>query len=223
MIRFEKVTRYFPALRSRRYILRDCDFVFPRKTSIGVLGRNGAGKTTMLRLIGGAIKPNSGRIVRDATVSWPLGLGSGWQGSLTGEQNSRFVCRIHGLDPDTTEDVCEHVRRFSELGDYYYMPVKTYSAGMKGRLTFGMSLSFEFDYYLVDELTAVGDPIFRAKADEAFASLRDRASLVLVSHNFDTLRKNCEAGVVLNNGTAQYYADLEEAIAYYKAEILHQN
>ena len=142
--------------------------VFEEGVSVGILGRNGAGKSTLLRILGGAEQPDSGRVIRKGRVSWPIGFSGGFNGSLTGEENARFVARIYDADIDR---VIEFAKDFAEIGDYFQMPVRTYSSGMKARLAFGLSMAIDFDTYLVDEVTAVGDATFQERCREAFAEV----------------------------------------------------
>ena len=169
----------------------------------------------MLRLIGGIDQPTKGRIKRHCRVSWPLGLAGGLQGSLTGRQNAKFVCRLHGHE-DSLNDKLAFILDFSELGDAFYEPVKTYSSGMQARLKFALSLAFDFDIYLVDELTAVGDAAFKKKSRQAFQKLADHAGLVMVTHDEKSLREFCQAGIWLHNGSAYWFDRIDDAIHSYK-------
>ncbi len=217
MIRLEKVTKYY-AMKGgeRHYVVKDIDLDIPMNKSLAILGPNGAGKSTLLRMIGGAEAPNSGKIITDASVSWPLGVGVGFQGSLTGRQNLLFVCQINGLTKGETNLILEKVQEFAELGKFFDMPVKTYSSGMRARLGFGLSINFDFDYYLIDELTSVGDAIFRKKAKAAFEEIRKRASLVFVAHNLNTLKESCESALFLRKGIATYHESVDEGIECYE-------
>lgn len=197
------------------WILSGVSVRIPPQANVGLIGRNGAGKSTLLRLIGGMDHPTRGSVSRRCRVSWPLGFGGGLKGSLTGRQNAKFVCRIHGHDGDLKERM-RYIEAFSELGPSMDEPVQTYSSGMQARLKFALSLAFEFDMYLVDELTAVGDAAFKAKSREAFKGLADRAGLIMVSHDERTLREYCSSGILLSGGQAVWYDDIEEALAAYR-------
>lgn len=216
MIELRNVTKYYPIQSGVRHILRDVTLTIPGSTNLAVLGPNGAGKSTFLRLIGGAEFPNHGQIRSNQSISWPLGIGSGFQASLSGRQNTLFVCRINGLSPAQTRQVVDEVTEFAELGEYFDLPVRTYSSGMRARLSFGLSMAFEFEIYLIDELTAVGDAVFRAKAKKAFHDLRDRASIIFVSHNLQTLRESCDSALFLHDGTAAYYDNIDDGIEAYQ-------
>ena len=127
---------------------------------VGFLGRNGAGKSTLIRLIGGVEAPTSGEVVRTSSVSWPIAFGGAFQSSLSGMDNLRFIARIYNADVDYVSD---YVRDFAELGEYIYEPIKKYSAGMRARLAFALSMAIEFDCFLIDEVIAVGDSRFQEK------------------------------------------------------------
>lgn len=222
MIRFENVTKFYNVKGDKKFILNNVSFEIPTGSNVGILGANGAGKSTLLRLIGGAESPNRGIITSNEDISWPLGLASGFKGSLTGRENVRFVCEINGLNRSEIKQVIDNVIEFSELKKYFEMPVSTYSSGMKARLTFGLSMCFMFDVYLVDELTSVGDMAFRAKAKASFDSLRKRASLIFVSHNLQTLKKSCESAILLRDGEAEFFPDIRDGIGVYASHIRKQ-
>ncbi|MCC4270448.1 ABC transporter ATP-binding protein [Marinobacter nauticus] len=200
------------------WVLKDVNFTIPDNVSVGLLGRNGAGKSTLLRIIGGMDSPDKGTVNRDCRVSWPIGLGGGFQGSMTGRQNVKFVARIHG-GGDRIPEIISRVQDFAEIGKAFDQPVKTYSSGMRSRLAFGLSLAFDFDVYLSDEATAVGDAAFKAKATKAFKDRVGKASIVMVSHQIGMLKDLCQAGVWINNGTATWFDDINEAINSYHKSI----
>jgi capsular polysaccharide transport system ATP-binding protein len=201
-----------------KWVLSGVTFTIPPKVNVGLVGRNGAGKSTLLRLIGGTDSPSRGRIERACRVSWPMGFGGGLQGSLTGRQNAKFVCRILGHENRMAERLA-FMQDFAEIGDSFDQPVKTYSSGMKSRLQFAMSLAFDFDVYISDEVTSTGDAAFRGKANKAFKNLADRASLIMVSHSDSTLREFCSAGIWLHEGRAHWFDDIADALKHYKESI----
>jgi capsular polysaccharide transport system ATP-binding protein len=200
--------------RGRKHVLNGTNLDIMPGEHIGLLGRNGAGKTTLIKLIGGVELPTSGKIRRHMSTSWPLGFSGGFQGSLTGYDNARFIARIYGHE---YSEIRDYVEDFTELGAQLKMPVKTYSSGMKARLAFALSLAIEFDCYLIDEVIMVGDANFHQKCHvELFEKRGDRA-LVLASHSPDLIREFCDRAVVLHQGHATVYHDVNEALHVYEA------
>jgi len=200
------------------WVLKDVNFTIPDNVSVGILGRNGAGKSTLLRIIGGMDAADKGSVVRNSRVSWPIGLGGGFQGSMTGRQNVKFVARIHG-GGDRIPEIIQRVQEFAEIGKAFDQSVKTYSSGMRSRLAFGLSLAFDFDVYLSDEATAVGDVAFKAKATKAFQDQVGKASIIMVSHQVGMLKDLCQAGVWISEGKAIWFDDIHEAIKRYHESI----
>lgn len=214
MIELRNVTKFFKTEAQKKVILDRASFVFEPGYSYGLLGVNGAGKSTTLRLISGAQLPNSGSIKRHIRVSWPLGFASGFHAGLSGRENLKFVARAYGAD---VRHVIDFVADFAELGDYLDSPVKTYSSGMSARLAFGLSMAIDFDCYLVDEITAVGDARFQQRCENIFAKRRASADLIVVSHSMETIKMFCDRGIVLVDGRMLYYDNIENAIEmYYK-------
>jgi capsular polysaccharide transport system ATP-binding protein len=214
MIICRDVCKSYPMGHGRKHVLSGLNFTLGEGERFGLLGRNGAGKTTLIKLIGGVELPNSGKIKRRMRVSWPLGFGGGFQGSLTGYDNARFIARIYGRD---YRDLADFVEDFSELGKQLKMPVKTYSSGMRARLAFALSLAIEFDCYLIDEVIMVGDQNFQRKCiHELFEKRGDRA-LILATHSEYFVREYCDRALVLNNGQGTVYDDVSEAISVYDA------
>lgn len=205
-----------------KWVLQGASFTIPPKVNVGLIGCNGAGKSTLLRLIGGVDYPTKGRVERRCRVSWPMGLASGLQPSLTGRQNARFVCRIHGHEADISDRI-DYIQNFAEIGSAFDEPIKTYSTGMRSRLQFALSLAIDFDVYISDEITGVGDTAFRKKATSAFKKLADHASIVMVSHDEVTLKQFCTAGIWLNEGRAYWYDDINDALWEYKKSQLNLN
>jgi len=200
------------------WVLEGISLIIPDNVSVGLIGANGAGKSTLLRIIGGADYPNSGSVERQCKVSWPMGYAGGFQGSLTGRQNAKFVCRIHGHELDL-KDRLNFIEDFAEIGEAFNEPVKTYSSGMRSRLLFAMSLAFDFDVYISDEVTAAGDAAFRNKASKAFKDLANRSSMIMVSHGESTLKEFCSAGIWLNQGKAYWFNQIDDALKAYKESI----
>ena len=213
MIELRHVTKTYKLRGVRRTVLDDVSVVFPGGRSIALLGRNGAGKTTLLSLIAGTVDVTRGEILSDGSISFPVGFTGAFHPDLTGAQNTRFVARIYGADAD---ELTDFVADFAELGSHFHLPVRTYSSGMRARLSFGVSMGLPFDTYLIDEVTAVGDAAFRRKSEAVFADRLSKSGAIFVSHSMSTLRQMCTAGAVLDGGKLTYYPDLEEAIAVHE-------
>lgn len=214
MIHFDSVSKYYPTRFGPKYVFRDINLVIPDDRDVAIIGANGAGKSTLMRLLGGIDFPSNGKIKTDRFISWPLALSSGLQGSLTGRENVRFICRIHGLEAD--RDTEEYVKEFSELGDNFELPVGGYSSGMKSKYSFAVSMGFDFDTYLMDEIMSVGDAGFRKKCESAISNKRENANIILVSHNTDLLRRQCNAAILLAYGRADFYESVDQAIFRYQ-------
>lgn len=216
MIEIAHVFKRYPTRSGDVTVLNDVNLTLQPGERIGILGRNGAGKSTLIRLISGAERPSGGRIQRHMSVSWPLAFGGAFQGTLTGLDNLRFICRIHGV---STEDKIPFVQEFSELGRYLYEPVKSYSSGMRARLAFAISMVVEFDCFLIDEIVAVGDARFNEKCNiELFEKRRDRA-MIIVSHQAGYMREHCTRAAVLDKGRLQVFDDIDQALAVYAEQL----
>jgi capsular polysaccharide transport system ATP-binding protein len=213
MIHLENVSKTYPTRQGPRVVLDKINLQVEKGRRVGILGRNGAGKSTLIRMISGAELPTSGSIRRGISVSWPLAFGGSFQGSLTGLDNLRFVCRIYGVN---YADIIPFVEDFTELGLYLREPVMHYSSGMRARLGFALSMAIEFDCFLIDEITAVGDSRFHEKCRvELFEKRKDRA-LILVSHDPKTIRAHCDSASVLTNGKLQSFGSVDDAYTYYQ-------
>jgi capsular polysaccharide transport system ATP-binding protein len=213
MIHVEHVTKRYGTRHGTVTVLDDVNLTIRPGEKVGILGRNGAGKSTIIRLISGAERPSSGHIRRGMSVSWPLAFGGAFQGTLTGLDNLRFICRVYGT---STEDKIEYVQEFSELGRYLREPVKTYSAGMRARLAFAISMVVEFDCFLIDEIVAVGDSRFHEKCRvELFEKRSDRA-MIIVSHDPGYIKAHCDHAAVLVKGKLTAFAEVDQAFAFYQ-------
>lgn len=219
MIVVKDLVKRYRSHHGSEVVLDGINLQIPARAKLAVIGRNGAGKTTLLNLLGGMDRPTRGSVERTCRVSWPLGLSGGFQGSLSGLQNTKFIARLHGVQDSQLPEKLAFVREFSELGAGIEKPVKAMSSGMRSRLAFAVSLAFDFDLYLVDELTSVGDAAFRKKSRDAFRNLASRAGLVMVSHDESTLRNFCNSAIWINDGQVQWFDDLDEALARYKESI----
>lgn len=209
MIRFENLTKSYIVQGTRKMVIDGLNTELPTGKSLALLGLNGAGKSTLMQLIAGTMRPDSGRVVSDGSISWPVGFGGSFHPDLTGAQNVRFIARIYGVD---TDELIAFVEAFAELGKHFNMPVRSYSSGMRSRLTFGASFGIQFDTYLVDEVTAVGDYAFREKSRALFQERMKTSSAILVSHEMEQIRTFCDAAVLLEDGHLTYFEDVEQAI-----------
>ncbi|MGO9952260.1 MAG: ABC transporter ATP-binding protein [Dissulfurispiraceae bacterium] len=213
MIILDNVTKVYDIRQGPRTVLDGINMRVTKGERLGILGRNGSGKSTLIRLISGAELPTHGNIYRGISVSWPLAFGGAFQGSLTGLDNVRFVCRVYGAP---IEPAIRFVEEFSELGLYLREPVKKYSSGMRARLAFGISMAVEFDCFLIDEVIAVGDSRFQEKSRvELFEKRSDRA-MIIVSHHPDFIRAHCQHAAVLVGGKLKTFDHVDEAFAYYE-------
>lgn len=197
---------------TRKTVARDLNYIFPTGVSVGLLGRNGAGKSSLLQMIAGNMQPDRGEIRSSGSISWPVGFSGSFHGDLTGAQNAKFVARIYGVDTDGMIDFIDQV---ADLGMHLHLPFRSYSMGMRARLAFSISMAIPFDTYLIDEITAVGDGAFRTKSE---AMLKDRlrhAGAIMVSHSMGQLRAMCTAGVVLEEGRLFAYPRIERAIEHH--------
>jgi capsular polysaccharide transport system ATP-binding protein len=213
MIVLDHVHKAYRTIEGRQVVLQDVSMVIPEGRSLGVLGANGAGKSTLIRLLAGTERPDSGRISRgNKAVSFPLGFGGTMHPKLSGLENVTFLARLYDVDE---REAAAYVEEFAELGTYFRMPVGTYSSGMRAKLAFGACLAIQFDVYLIDEVTSVGDARFRAKCLDAFHQRMDRADVIMVTHDYETMRAYCDVGAVLRNGALTLFDDLETAIDQY--------
>jgi capsular polysaccharide transport system ATP-binding protein len=212
MIKLTRVSKAYKIKEGqKKIILDDVTMAIPRR-NIGILGRNGMGKSTFLRMLAGIEDPDQGKITRDVVMSWPIGFRGSFHRELTGRENVRFVARVYGQN---TEYVIDYVRDFAELGSFFDEPVKSYSSGMGARLAFGLSMAVKFQVYLIDELMSVGDARFQTKCKNVFQEKMAASNLIMVSHSMPALRDFCDLGIVVDNGTLTVYENLEDAIDKY--------
>lgn len=213
MISLDGVTKSYGLGDKQHKVLDEITFTFPYRQSVGILGANGAGKSTLIRIIGGAEKPDKGKVIRTSRLSWPMGYSGGFQRTLTGRENARFVARIYGAD---FREVEKNTVEFSELGKYFDRPLETYSAGMRSRFAMAVSYALDFEYYLVDEALETGDARLKEKFRQVFKERRLTSSVILVSHNEQTIRKNCDVAAVLFEGKLHFYENLDDAFLMYR-------
>ncbi|WP_376878355.1 ABC transporter ATP-binding protein [Albirhodobacter sp. R86504] len=216
MIRLQNLTKTYNIKGQRKTVANNITQTFPTGSSVALLGRNGAGKSSLLRMISGAMLPTSGNIYSTGSISWPVGFGGSFHPELTGAQNTQFVARIYGIN---TDDVLEFVADFAELGAHFDLPFRTYSSGMRARLAFGLSMAIPFDTYLIDEVTAVGDANFRTKSNQVLKGKLEYSSAIVVSHSLGILREICNCGAILENGKMTFYEDVSDAITHHMANM----
>jgi len=215
MIRLANINKLYPTRGGPVRILKDVNLTVNPGERVGILGRNGAGKSTLIRLVSGAELPSTGVVERHMSVSWPLAFGGAFQGTLTGLDNLRFICRIYGADP---EDKIPFIEDFSELGIYLREPVKSYSSGMRARLAFAISMVIEFDCFLIDEIIAVGDARFHEKCSHELFEKRGDRAMIIVSHDSGYIREHCARAGVLVAGQLHHFDNTEDAFTFYHEE-----
>lgn len=212
MIIVKDVSKSYKMRQGPRLVLDRINLTVGRGEKIGILGRNGSGKSTTIRLVSGAELPDRGSVRRTMTTSWPLAFGGAFQPALTGVDNLRFICRVYGV---SIEDKIDQVDQFAELGKYLREPVRSYSAGMRARLAFALSMAIEFDCFLIDEIIAVGDARFHKKCHEELFERRADRAMVIVSHDAGYVREHCDRAAVLSDGTIHHFTSIDEAYEFY--------
>lgn len=219
MIEVKNLTKSFFYQGKKTTIFKDLSFRIETGESVAILGANGAGKSTLLRILGGIDLPDSGSIKTDRSISWPVGLVGGFQGSLTGRENVTFVSRIYA-DKASIDEKVRYVEDFAELGVYFDRPFKTYSSGMRSRVTFGLSMAFDFDVYLIDEVTAAGDQRFREKSKQILLERKETSDFLMVDHNLWGLKMHCDRALLLEGGKIESFSNLDEAVALHTERLL---
>jgi len=214
MIKLQNITKFYPSKLGNQYIFKELSFDIPTDSNIAILGKNGAGKSTLFRLIAGSEYPNKGRISTKKSISWPVALGTGIHPEMTGRENTRFIGRVNGLNDLNRYE--KKVLLFSELGKKFALPVKTYSSGMRSRLAFACCMAIDFDVYLIDEVTAVGDPKFKRKAKKALTNKAKLANVIMVSHDMLEIKEFCDSAIILDKGQLTFIPNIDEAIDLYQ-------
>ncbi|MBK1688177.1 ABC transporter ATP-binding protein [Rubrivivax gelatinosus] len=218
MIELRNLSKSYPTLNGRRYVFRNVNFTFPPGANIGLIGRNGAGKSTLLRLLGGIDQPDEGAVMTDKRISWPVGLSGGFSSTLSARENVQFVCRVHGAHGAELRERVAFVEAFAEIGDYFDLPMKSFSSGMRSRVAFGLSMAFEFDYYLIDEVMAVGDAQFKSKSREVMMQRLRKANVIMTTHSMGDIRQYCNIVVHVDAGRVTVYEDIEQGILAYQGK-----
>jgi capsular polysaccharide transport system ATP-binding protein len=217
VIALEGVAKAYPTAGGRKIVLDNASAAFAAGHNVGILGANGAGKSTLIRLLAGSELPDRGTIRRDARVSFPLGFGGTFHGALSGRENAAFIARLYGA---AIRPTLRFVEEFAELDEYFDMPVTTYSAGMRARLAFGICLAIDFDVYLIDEVTEIGDERFRRKCALIFRERLRRSDIILATHNGHTIRQYCDRGAILAGGRLQLFDDVASAFEQYRRMLM---
>ena len=212
MLEMTDVCKSFTSKGITRHVLMGVNATFLPGDAVGILGRNGAGKSTLMRIMAGVEHPTSGRIRRRMSISWPMGYDAAVHNALTGADNTRFIARLYDRPVGWMEGF---VQEFSEIGEEFRQPVKTYSAGMKARLIFALSMAVDFDCYLIDEVIAAGDARFAERCRQSLLARRGKSALILVSHQMDTVRSLCTHAAILDEGRLKFHEDLDQAFAEY--------
>ena len=216
MIRIIDLSKSYPIGKGRKVVANKINVTFPTGECVALLGRNGAGKSSLLRMIAGTVKPDRGLITSNGTISWPIGFAGSFHKDLTGLQNAKFVARVYGVE---TTKLLEFVEDFAELGAHFNLQVRTYSSGMKSRLAFGISMAIQFDTYLIDEVTAVGDAAFKKKCNNVLEERLKDSGAIVVSHSMKTIKKLCTMGAILENGQLSLYSSIDDAIQLHEKEL----
>ena len=213
MIEIRNLCKTFVLNGRRKVVADNISAVFPDRTAVAILGRNGAGKSSLLKMLAGSMDADSGEVISTGTISWPVGFAGSFHPEMTGLQNVRFIARVYGVD---TAELVDFVADFAGLGQHFNLPVRTYSSGMRSRLAFGVSMGIHFETYLVDEVTAAGDAAFREKSELLFAERITQSGAVMVTHNMAQVKRLCTLAGVLEDGRLSFYDDVDEAIAHHQ-------
>jgi len=210
MIQLQNLCKTFDIPGGKHTVFKDLTLDLPPGRSLGLLGRNGAGKSTLMQIIAGTMQPTAGHVIRRGKISWPIGGANSFHPDMTGLQNTRFLARCYGVD---TDSLAAFVEEFAQIGTHFNMPWRTYSAGMKSRLSFGVAMGIPLDTYLIDEVTGAGDKSFRERSQTVFKARMAQADAIMISHNMSDMRNFCNSGLVLHNGVLEFFDDIETAIA----------
>ncbi|MVW80527.1 ABC transporter ATP-binding protein [Bordetella sp. 02P26C-1] len=216
MFTLDNITKSYLTASGRKYIFRNLSFTFPADKNIALIGKNGAGKSTLMRLLSGVDAPDSGVIRTDKSISWPVGQAGGFQGSMSARDNVKFVCRVYGFVGEEMRAKVKYVQEFADIGDWFDEPIRTYSSGMKSRIAFGLSMAFDFDYYLIDEVMAAGDNTFRQKCEEVFAQKLVKSKIFLTTHNMREVERLCDLVILVDKGQLIVYDDVQQGIEAYR-------
>ena len=216
MLEFENVSKSFWTGTQRKVILDRVSFRVDLGQSLGILAPNGTGKTTLINMMAGLEKPDEGEIRRSCRISFPLGFMGGVVTKHSAVENSRYIARLYGLDPDYVEAFC---RWLCDLGEYFDQPIGTYSSGMRARFSFALLLALDFDIYLIDEgMPSSTDVEFNRKAGDLLKERLRTTTIIIVSHQPSTLEAFAKQAAVLMGGQLHMFDSLEEAKQLYDYE-----
>lgn len=215
MISLRNVDKYYPSDLGKQFVFKNLSFDIPTDRNLALLGKNGAGKSTLFRMLAKSEYPNAGEILSNKHISWSVALSTGIHPAMTGRENTRFIGKVNGVSDLGLYE--EKVLRFSELGKKFDLPVGTYSSGMRPRLAFACSIAIDFDVYLIDEVTSVGDASFKRRARKALFNKSKQANVIMVSHSMSEVRLFCDSAIVLDKGNLQYFDDIDHAIDIYES------
>lgn len=218
MFTLDNITKSYLTTSGRKYIFRNLSMVVPPDRNIGLIGRNGAGKSTLMRLLSGVDSPDSGVVRTDKSISWPVGQSGGFQGSMSARDNVKFVCRVYGYVGEAMREKIRYVQEFADIGTWFDEPIRTYSSGMRSRVAFGLSMAFDFDYYLIDEVMAAGDNSFRVKCEEVFREKLGKSKIFLTTHNMKEVERLCDMVLLVDNGKLVIYEDVAKGIEAYRSK-----
>ncbi len=221
MIKLENISKSYKLKNKNYVVFNNLNLIINDGESVALLGRNGAGKSTLLRIIGGIEQPDKGNVYKNCNISWPVAMGGVFQGSLSGRENVTFACKMfYGDNKYMLNHKLKYVEEFAEIGEHFDKPIKSYSNGMRMRVAFGLSMAFDFDVYLLDEVSSVGDQLFRAKCKRVLEDKIEKSNFIMVDHNLFGLRV-CNKAVVLEKGNVTVFEDVNEGIEFYKNFVMN--
>lgn len=210
-------------LYREHYALRDVSFNVKRGESIGIIGTNGSGKSTMLKIITGVLNPTEGQVNVNGRISALLELGAGFNGEYSGIENVYLNGTMNGFTREEIDARMDEILRFADIGEFVNQPVKTYSSGMFVRLAFAVAINIEPEILIVDEALSVGDVFFQAKCFRKFEEFREMGkTLLMVSHDLSSISKYSDKVILLNQGTKVDEGEPKYIVDLYKRFLVHQ-
>ena len=217
MIEVKNLSKYYYHNQEKICIFKDVSFQIYGKQSLALIGGNGAGKSTLLRLLSGVDLPDSGEIITNSSISWPIGSRDGFHPLMSARQNVLFTCRLFlGKNKKEINKKVLFIEQFADIGDFFDRPFKFYSAGMKARVAFALSMAFDFDFYLIDEMTSAGDISFRERSAILMEQKLKNSNFIMVDHNLKSLLKYCDKALLIKDNSIKLYNNINEAIKLHK-------